>query len=311
MGGAVAMLGAVLATVLFSLSAVSANRSVRMLGGVSANFWRLLLAAVLLAIWAHAFGQGLGGGAVGWFFWSGCIGFGLGDLALFQALPRLGSRLTVLLVQCLAAPIAALTEWLWLGTAPTRMQMLCAVVILAGVAVALAPGKDEAAARRQVLAGVLFGLVGAVGQALGAVCSRKAYAVVALAGGNVDGVTAAYQRILGGVLLGGIALLWVRRRSMGARVGTPGASQDASARQRSWFWVAANALTGPVLGVSCYQWALQGTPTGVVLPIVATTPLVVIPVARWIDGERHGRRSLVGGLIAVAGAVGLSWATGR
>ena len=51
------------------------------------------------------------------------VGFGLGDWALFEALPRIGSGLTVLLAQCLAAPIAAITEWLWLGTEMTGVQI--------------------------------------------------------------------------------------------------------------------------------------------------------------------------------------------
>jgi drug/metabolite transporter (DMT)-like permease len=51
---------------------------------------------------------------------------------------------------------------------------------------------------------------------------------------------------------------------------------------------------------------LATRPTGVVLPIVATTPIVVIPFARLVEGERPRKRSLVGGAIAVAGAVVLA-----
>ena len=47
---------------------------------------------------------------------SGIIGMGIGDLGVYAALPLLGSRITVLMTQCLAAPIAAVGEWLWLGT---------------------------------------------------------------------------------------------------------------------------------------------------------------------------------------------------
>jgi hypothetical protein len=36
----------------------------------------------------------------------------------------------------------------------------------------------------------------------------------------------------------------------------------------------AHVLTGPTLGVTCFQWALATTPSGIVLPIVALTPLV-------------------------------------
>jgi len=44
----------------------------------------------------------------------------------------------------------------------------------------------------------------------------------------------------------------------------------------------------------------------VVLPIVATTPIVVIPFAFLLEGDRPGPRSLWGGIIAVAGAVALA-----
>jgi drug/metabolite transporter (DMT)-like permease len=75
-----------------------------------------------------------------------------------------------------------------------------------------------------------------------------------------------------------------------------------------WLWVLFNALAGPTIGVGCYQWALATTGSGLVLPIVATTPIVVIPFAYLLDGDRPGPRSIVGGLIAVAGAIGLTLA---
>jgi drug/metabolite transporter (DMT)-like permease len=70
-----------------------------------------------------------------------------------------------------------------------------------------------------------------------------------------------------------------------------------------------NGLAGPALGVSCYQWALKTTPTGVVLPIVALTPIVIIPFSYRVEGERPGNRSLLGGALAVAGAAALAWVT--
>ena len=118
------MLAAFLTTILFSLSAVSGQKASRLLGGVEAHFWRLLFAAVLLALYAHSFGQGVGGESFHTFLLSGCIGFGLGDAALFQALPRIGSRLSVMLVLCLSAPVAALMEWLWMGTRLTHLENL-------------------------------------------------------------------------------------------------------------------------------------------------------------------------------------------
>lgn len=304
------MLGALLATVLFAFSAVSGARVAKLMGGTEANFWRLSLATLFLAVLAHTFGAGLAGNGFYIFILSGCIGFGLGDVALFQAYPRLGSRLTILIVHCLAAPFAGLVEWLWLGTTLTVAQMLCGAVILGGVAVALAPEHESHGDRREFGVGIFFAVLGAIGQGGGVVLSRKAYELCALADQPMDGVTAAYQRIIGGVIISGLALLVVKRHFLLLRAGglhSP-AQSTAEKWRKSGKWIVFNALAGPTLGVSCYQWALKTTPSAVVLPIVALSPLVVMPFARWLEQERPTRRSTVGAVIAVAGAVALALA---
>jgi drug/metabolite transporter (DMT)-like permease len=302
------MLPAFLATLLFSLSVVFATRTTRLLGGTTANFWRLCLSTVLLALWAHAFGRGFGGGAFPVFFLSGCVGFGLGDLALYQALPRIGPRLSALMVHCLAAPFAALTEWLWIGTPLTSAQIIAGLVVLAGVAVALAPEEHLRIAPGTLAAGITLGIVAAIGQGGGAVISRKAYVIVSAAGLQVDGLTAAYQRILGGLIFAAPPSLWVMNRLRRRRRADDRAGDRQGHSGRAWPWVILNSLSGPTLGVGCYQWALQNHQSGVVLPIVAMVPIVVMPFARWLEGDRPGKRSLLGGLIAVDGAILLAQA---
>ncbi len=293
------MLASALTTVFFSLSVIFGARSAKLLGPQIANLGRITLATVLLGLWAHTVGAGVSGPGLAWFFFSGVIGFGLGDMALFGALPRLGPRLSILLTQCLAAPIAAVAEWQWLGTTLRPVDLACAAVILVGVAVALAPDRGLEVPRRVFWIGVLFGVGSALGQALGAVVSRKAIAVDALAGFPVDGGTAAYQRALGGVLLTWAAAVAFRFRAKDITDSTP-----PHWRQGAPF-VVANALAGPTIGVGCYQWALKTTPSGIVLPIVATSPLVTILLAWWIDRARPTARALLGGLLAVAGAIAL------
>ena len=303
------MLAAFLTTILFSASAVCGNRTAKLLGGTEANFARLCVAAILLAIYGHTLGGGLAGSAFWIFFVSGCIGFGIGDMALFQALPRLGSRLSVLLTLCLSAPLAALIEWRWLHTQLSMAEIVCALVILAGVAVALAPGGHVHIARHDLWWGLSFGLLASFCQALGAVLSRKGFAIAQAAGENIDGITAAYQRILGGVLLGAAVFAVVKYNLRSARPDQAAeeGEKQGSPWRRAWPLVLINGLAGPALGVSCYQWALKTTPTGVVLPIVAITPIVIIPFSYYLEGERPGKRSLLGGAIAVAGAAALAW----
>ncbi|MBI5381178.1 MAG: DMT family transporter [Opitutae bacterium] len=295
------MLPAFLTALFFSLSVVCANRSIRAVGGTRANVGRLLFALVALGLYAHIWGNGMGGAGRDWLLLSGVIGMGLGDIALFGALPLLGSRLTVLITQCLAAPLGAVGEWWWLGTALTGPQILWGAVILAGVALALAPSKSHPPRVAIRPLGFLFALGAAAGQGFGALVSRKANTVAHLAGESIDGITAAYQRIAGGLA---IALAYFAIKALLEK--SRGVPPTPRPPWRAYLWIPANAGFGAVIGVSCYQWALFTAPSGIVLPIVACTPLVIIPFSYWLEGERPTRRSLLGGAIAVIGAVSLT-----
>jgi drug/metabolite transporter (DMT)-like permease len=296
------MFPALLTTFLFSFSVLFASRSSKVVGSMQANVSRLFLAMILLGIWAHVWGGGMGGAGLPWFLLSGFIGFGLGDIALFGALPRIGPRLAILLTQCLAAPIAGVSEYLLLGTQPTLIEIGFCAVILTGVALALAPDTHWEGDAKTFRIGVLFGIGSAMGQALGAVFSRRGNAAAALAGSLVDGGTAAYQRITAGVLT--TLVFWGVLTLLG---------KSKENRHPAGVWkkaaplVIGNALSGPTFGVACFQWALLTTPSVKVLPIVATSPLVTMALAWIMEGTRPANRAILGGLLAVSGAAGLAW----
>ena len=295
------MSAAFVAAVFFALSAVLGRRSLQAVGPFRANVGRLLVGTACLGLYAHTLGQGWSGAGRGWLLGSGAIGMGLGDVALFMALGLIGSRLSVLMTQCLAAPIAIAVEWLWLGTALSPRQLAASAVILVGVGVALAPSGEDARGAAHHPIGLAWGLLAAVGQGLGAVFSRKAAALGLAAGLSVDGGTAAYQRICGGL---GFTLAYFLVRSwLGQAPGGPARPKPPA---RAYGWVVANTCAGAIIGVSCYQWALATTPSGLVLPIVALTPLAIIPMSALSEGDRPTVRSVAGAVIAVGGAMALA-----
>jgi drug/metabolite transporter (DMT)-like permease len=296
------MFASILTAFFFALSAFFARRSTVYLGAQRANLARLLVALVFLGFWAHTFGQGVSGPTFWVFFVSGVVGFGMGDWALFETYTRLGTALAVLMCQCLAVPFAALLERLWLGTTMTWLQIASSLLVLLGVALAMAPEKESAIPRGHRIAGTIFGLVAAMGQGGGAVLSRYAYHRADAIHLHLDGLTTAYQRLWGGVLFLVFALL--ARRSI-ARWRSPNGPALRPDWRAGFPWVVANALAGATLGVGCYQWALHGTPSAIVLPIVATTPLVVMLLVFAFEGIRPTRRALAGSFLAVAGVVAL------
>lgn len=304
------MLAALLSTLLFSISAICGQRSARQIGGVEANFWRICIAATLLAIWANTFGTKTNGEALPFFALSGLLGIGLGDTGYFQALTRLGARRTVLVSQCLTAPAAALIEWLWLGTKLSWGQMLFITVILTGIALAMAPGEHLEIPQRMMREGIFFGLISALGGALGAVLSRKAYAVAFASGAVPDPGTTGYQRVLGGALVPAVILLVTKWRSAHAHGGVFEPKTLHVSREkwgRVWPWVLGNGLAGQTLGVTAMQWALEKKATGIVMATLAMTPVVLLPMTRVTDGEKIGLRSLVGAVLGVGGVIGLAF----
>lgn len=297
------MLAAFLATILFSFSAITGRRLSHFVSGTQANLARLILASLVLCAISRLFGLGISGASFWILFLSGCVGFGMGDLAMFQAYPRIGARRTILLIQCLAAPFGALLERLWLNHAPTVVQAVYGSIILAGVGIALMPGKAEAQPAKGVVVGTLFGILSACCQGGGAVISRKAYEAAEAAGHPfhtaADGINAAFQRTLGGISVSLLFLLYLK-------IAHKSAATERADWRSGWRWVIANAMAGPAFGVSCYQWALMTEKTSIVLPLVATTPLVVMPLAHYWEGDRITWRTVLGGVIAVAGVVALT-----
>jgi drug/metabolite transporter (DMT)-like permease len=297
------MFAAVLTTFLFAVSAISSSRAARLIGPINATFIRLSIAVIVLAIYAFGFGQGLAGPGMLTFLLSGLIGFGVGDVALFHTYKRLGARLGILVAQCLAVPLAALTEWLWLGTALTH-QILWIVIILAGVCLALLPSRRDQLLGAWSWSGIAFGVIAALGQAWGAVLSRKAISLNEAVQFHVNGATASFQRVVAGVAFSGclFLILKIRQGSGGESAMT---RLPRSQRLPVMSLCLINAISGPILGVSCYQWALTAAPSGVVLAIVATTPIVVLPMSWALEGDRPTWLSIAGSLLAIGGVMGL------
>jgi len=298
------MILALLTAWCFAASAVIGTRTSSLLGPAAANLFRLSLAAIVLAAYAFVAGQGFDGPGLWVLMLSGLVGFGLGDSALFEAYKRIGSRRTILLVQCLAVPFAGVVEWLWLGNTIPPAKLVWIACILFGVWLVLHRRVESSPSPLTTtgVVGIVMGVVAAMGQGGGAVLSRRAIELNQAAGFDIDGATAGFQRILPGVIFAALFFgghqVW-RVASSRARAAVGGK------RSRILALVAGNALAGPIIGVSLYQWALITTPSGIVLAIVATTPVFVMPLAWFIENDRPSWISLTGSVIAITGVIAL------
>jgi drug/metabolite transporter (DMT)-like permease len=227
----------------------------------------------------------------------GAIGLGIGDIASFHSLTRIGAGLALLIMQTLAAPFALILEYFVLGHAPTWTQMGAATVILMGVAIAL--GRPPEGDRRHWRLGVSLSVLAALGQACGAVSTPMAKAACLAAGENLpDGLSQGFLRLIGGLPIVLAFVLWnTREHGLFAQVRQP----YESAKARGWMLM--NGLAGPGIGVACYQWALSTNSSAIVLSIVALSPLFALLFQWLVEGNRPGPRVWIGGAVAIGGVI--------
>jgi drug/metabolite transporter (DMT)-like permease len=295
------MFASLLTAVLFALSAVYGQRTAVHFGSIRGNFYRLCLAVLILGGFTALFYQAsLSNLTFAWLFFSGIIGFGLGDIGLFLAYPRLGSRLTILMNLCLAPIWGAAVEFLWLGTIITGREALASILILVGVCLALLPLPHAQLGHKRFFAGTLFAVIAGFGQGVGAVISRHAEAIADGLDVEISGLSAAFQRVLGGLTVAALSFLVV---SIIARKNQAASPLPPASRIQKVHWLLGATLMGPVIGVSCFQWALKDTPSALVLAIVATAPIVVMPMAWFAEGDRPSPISVAGAVVAVGGVI--------
>ena len=299
------MLPAILTAFLFACSAVVSQRSARIFGPVQANCFRLCIACSVLGLvtWAIDTSRGvssLHAESFAGLYWSGMIGFGVGDIALFLAYSKLGSRLTILINWCSAALFAAAGDWWMRGHGLSLPQWTAVAAIMAGLFVALWPAGENR--RRHPVSGVIFAIVAGIGMGMGTVLSAQVNDAAAALGLQIHGISQAFQRSTAGVTAAVIAFAFVKYLP----------SRRAPASEQKWkhkpFWLVSTALFGPVLGVSCYQWALlELDSSAIVVAIAATSTLLVIPLARMVERDKPGGRQLAGTLLAAAGVIALRY----
>jgi len=284
-------------SLLWSLTSVQFTLAGRRIGSGALNRFRLVVATVFLSL-AHFALQGefLPFGAESfrwvWLGSSGLVGLVLGDTALFKALQLIGPRRSML-VMTLVPVISAVLAWTWLGETLQFTELAGALLTIGGTAwvVSEAPGNgatsNTAKGGREYRLGLLFALGGALGQALGLVLASKGLA------GGFRPLSATLIRMM--VATGGIWLLALFSRRV------RGSGRILSDRH-TWLPLVGGSLTGPFLGVWCSMVAIQNAPVGIASTLMSLSPILLIPLERYVFGERAGARAIGGTAVALAGA---------
>ncbi|MEE2808969.1 MAG: EamA family transporter [Verrucomicrobiota bacterium] len=290
---------AIVTALLFAFSAICNTKVSRLMDQITANLIRLLFATFLLGIATliiepHSFHPE----ASMWLIFSGIIGFGIGDIALFLALSKIGSRLTILINFCTATLIGALSDWIWLDDSIKKENLIYIFLIFAGLSFALYPKNLRSINASSYKIGILAAIIAGLGQGMGASISRHATAIADYNEIFIGGTSQAFQRVLAGSVF--LLIIFLFRKFIGHQGIRP------THNNKPIPWLILASLFGPVLGVSCFQASLMTMTSGESMAIVATSPILLIPLALFFEKDKPTVLSVLGGTLAVAGVIGMA-----
>jgi drug/metabolite transporter (DMT)-like permease len=227
---------------------------------------------------------------------SGLIGFFLGDIFLFRSFVLIGPRLT-LLVMSLWPAMTAVMGVAVLGEQLSYNEWCGIMLTLSGIIWVVLERRmaGNNLTYHASLPGVLFAVLGALGQAVGYILSKIGMRIVDPVTGTVsdyDPFAASQIRAIAAV--GGFILLftllnrWHRIRSAVVQV-------------KPMAVLSLGAFTGPFIGVGLSLLAIQYIPTGISATIMATTPIIIIPLVILLHKEHVSARAIFGAVVAVIG----------
>lgn len=280
---------AALATsVSWSASSIFFSLAGRRIGSQAVNIGRLLLVHVVL--FGTLFPMNTAAPRLAWLSISGLIGFALGDAVLFESLVLIGPRLAML-VMTTSPLFSALLGWGLLGQSLSLEKLGAMLLTLLGIAWVIASSRDMGT-HPHLRRGVLLGLGGSLGQAVGLLFSRYGLE------GGFHPVSANLIRLCAGALA---LLLW-----SGARGELHGDLARFTDRRALGF-TALGALAGPVLGVLGSLVAVAHANLGVAATLMSLSPVLLLPSDHLLSGKKVGLAAVLGTGVALTGAAGLFW----
>jgi drug/metabolite transporter (DMT)-like permease len=297
--------------VCWSFSAVFFSAAARRVGQYHVNQVRLVQACVLLAIACAALGL--------YAFvplrqlvllsLSGLVGLTLGDAAGFKSLQILGARRASLL-GALVPGIVAVMMWPLLNESLSVVGVLGMIITVAGIMWVVLERGQPGEIHGSAALGVFLGVLGAVGQAAGQLFSTAGMGMAAPHGfmNEWAGVTAenvvSTHPMLGTLvrMVAGCALLLAFAAARRTLAQTAATLKDGRALAQT----TGGAFFGPFIGVTLSLTAFKYANPAVASTVIATSPVLVIPIVRIVYKQQITPRAVIGALVAVAGVAVLA-----
>ena len=282
---------AALATaLLWSGTSIAFSEASVRVNTIYVNITRMVLAVICLIITMFVFNIqiDLSFKQIAYLSISGVIGLIIGDTFLFKAYQNIGARLGML-VMALAPAVAAFLAYIFLDESLTLLGVIGIVVTIAGVAIVVFERKEVPSSKYKIdYTGIFYAFMGAVGQAVGLI-----FAKFALNEGTINGFVANFMRLFSSLIILYPLAAMTRRFIKPIKV-----FKDD---KKALLFTAVGAILGPYFGITLSIVSITYAKVGIASTLMATSPILMLPMVRYYYKEKLSWISILGAFIAVGG----------
>lgn len=219
---------------------------------------------------------------------SGIIGLVFGDGFLFKAFQHIGARLSMLIMS-LAPPIATILALFFLDEILSVWGILGIIITIAGVAMVVLNREEKPTSNYSISRiGIFYGLLGALGQGAGLIFAKLAFNE-----GPINGFTATFVRVFSS------ALIIIPFAMLGKNFKNP-IKLYMNDRKALRFTLIGSVI-GPYLGITFSLIAIANTYVGIASTLMATVPILMLPMVKYYYRENLSWISIFGAMFAVGG----------
>lgn len=274
----------------WSGSSIAFAEATLRIGSVRVNVTRLILAALLLAgtIVAFEIPFHLSQAQFLNLSISGLLGLVFGDTFLFKSYELNGARISSL-VMSTAPAITAIFAFLTIHEVLSAWGIIGMIVTLAGIGLVVFRRQAQSTVSRKITGtGIFYPFLGACGQGGGLITAK-----IAFNEGEINGITATFIRICASLIL----LVPVARFT--GRYKEPW--RFYSLERKALGLTFLGAILGPCLGITFSLISIVHVKVAIAATIMATVPIIMLPLVKLIYKECLTWHAYVGAIIAVAG----------
>ncbi|MCH7771753.1 MAG: DMT family transporter [Bacteroidetes bacterium] len=281
---------ALLTAFLWSGTSIAFTEASRRIGSLQLNIIRMMMASVILfmIITFAGFSFNINNKQLYFLTASGFAGLVFGDTFLFKSFQIIGARLGMLLM-ALTPAFSAILAYLFLDENLSSVAIAGIVITISGIVVVIL---DRSGNSKSVFqfnkSGLLYGVLGALGQASGLILAKFAFQM-----GDVNGFVAAFIRLVAAVIIIFPIVVLLKRFKNPFTI----FKDDLTALKAT----VAGTILGPVLGITSSLVAITYAKIGIASTLMSTTPIIMLPIVRYYYKETLSWRAIAGAIVAVIG----------